>query len=200
MSNKYIVMIPSGGTNLSSVQDALEAIGYSACLTADKKEIERADKVILPGVGAASHAMHILRKLNLVEVVQHLQQDVLGICVGMQLLFKHSEENNQDCLNIIPHHIKRLPTDITVPHMGWNELVFSARNQPIFNHILPNSFAYFTHSYYAPFDESYTLAYTEYEQIKISAVLKYRNFYGMQFHPERSSQVGLQLLSNFFDI
>ena len=191
-----VVLVDAGGTNIGSVRYALQRLGVDAPLTADPAAIRAADKVILPGVGAAGPAMARLRALGLVDLLRGLTQPVLGVCLGMQLLCARSEEGGVDCLGVIPASVQRLQpaTGLRVPHMGWNRLC-ALRAHPMFDGMADDARAYFVHSYAVPLGD-YTLASTTHGQV-FSAVVACRNFFGMQFHPERSSAVGARLLRNF---
>lgn len=183
--------------NIQSVLYALERIGVSAEVTDDQEKIRSADKVIFPGVGEASSAMKSLREKNLDQLIKELQQPVLGICVGMQLLCTHSEENNTDCLGIVPVHVKRFPAhDIKVPQIGWNSIY--ELKTGIFDNIKENSFIYNVHSYYAENSE-YSIATCHYG-VSYAAAVQKDNFYGLQFHTEKSAAIGEQILKNFLSL
>lgn len=184
-----IAIIKGCGSNITSIQFALDRLGEKSELTDDERLIKQASHVILPGVGHANNAMQKLRSLGLVDILTQLTQPVLGICLGMQLLYESSEEGNVNCLGIIPGKIKRLLGNESqaIPHMGWNNVNFIKR--------ISNSHAYFAHSYAAPINE-YTVATTEYTE-KFTSIVQYKNFMGMQFHPERSGSLGEKLLMNF---
>jgi len=190
------VIIDSGGANLASLQFALERLDVAATVTTNPSEVRAATRVILPGVGSAGDAMKRLHAAGLVEVLPTLKQPVLGICLGMQLLFKHSEEGGVDCLGIIPDSVRRLKPapGRPVPHMGWNNLV-SLRDDPLMDGITDTDYVYFVHSYAAPVSDV-TLARTDYGA-QVSAVVRRDNFWGTQFHPERSASVGSRILANF---
>ncbi len=194
-----VVLVDSGGTNIGSVRYALQRLGVDARLSADPAEIRAASHVILPGVGAAAPGMARLREGGLIDVVRGLTQPVLGVCLGMQLLFEHSEESDTACLGLIPGSLRLLAkaAGLRVPHMGWNALR-PRRASPLLNGIADGAFAYFVHSYAAPVGE-YTLVSTDYGG-EFSAVVQRRNFYGAQFHPERSAAVGARLLRNFISL
>ncbi len=181
--------------NIQSVLYALERIDITAEVTDDIEKIKSADKVIFPGVGEASSAMKSLRENNLDKLIKELKQPVLGICVGMQLLCEHSEENNTDCLGIVPVQVKRFPAldDIKVPQIGWNSIYDLKTN--LFSHIAENSFIYNVHSYYAE-ESIYSIASCRYG-ITYAAAVQKENFYGLQFHTEKSAEVGEQILKNF---
>ncbi|UGB39805.1 imidazole glycerol phosphate synthase subunit HisH [Frateuria soli] len=191
-----VVLVDAGGTNIGSVRYALQRLGLEAPLTADPAVIRAAGKVILPGVGAAGPAMARLRALGLVDVLRGLTQPVLGVCLGMQLLCARSEEGEVDCLGLIPAVVRRLQPapGIRVPHMGWNRL-HACGAHPLLEGLASDAQAYFVHSYAVP-PGDYTLASTEHGAA-FSAVVARGNFFGMQFHPERSSAVGARLLRNF---
>ncbi|TLY51442.1 MAG: imidazole glycerol phosphate synthase subunit HisH [Gammaproteobacteria bacterium] len=191
-----IVLVDSGGTNIGSVQYALRRLGVEARMSDDAAEIRAATHVILPGVGAAAPGMARLREARLIEVVRGLKQPVLGVCLGMQLLFERSEESDTPCLGLIPGRLRLFPQDtgLRVPHMGWNSLSMRA-GSPLLRDIDDGAFAYFVHSYAAPLGD-YTLASTDYGGA-FSAVVRRDNFYGAQFHPERSAAVGATVLRNF---
>lgn len=184
--------------NIQSVLYALERIGASAEVTDDIEKIRGADKVIFPGVGEASSAMNSLRENRLDELIKDLKQPVLGICVGMQLLCKHSEENDTDCLGVIPVQVKRFPTnaEIKVPQIGWNNIY--QLKTALFKGIDENSFIYNVHSYYAE-DSDYTIASCSYG-VEYAAAVQKNNFYGLQFHTEKSADVGERILQNFLTL
>jgi len=194
-----VVLVDAGGTNIGSVRYALQRLGVDAALTADADTIRAADKVILPGVGAAGPGMARLRELGLVDRLRSLTQPVLGVCLGMQLLFAHSEEGDTECLGLIPATVSRFQDrpGLRVPHMGWNRLQ-ARRAHPLLAGMGEDDQAYFVHSYAAPVGE-WTLATASYDE-PFSAVVARDNFHGMQFHPERSAAVGAQLLKNFLDL
>jgi glutamine amidotransferase len=197
--NNNAVIIPSCGSNLASLQFALERLGAHVPLTEDPARIRAASHVILPGVGAAAPGMARLAAAGLVELIPTLTQPVLGICLGMQLLFARSEEEDTACLGVIDAEVMRLPPspDLPVPQMGWNQLEVVSVS-PLLEDIPSGSYAYFVHSYAVPPGE-YTRALTVYGR-PFSSVIEQRNFYGTQFHPERSSRVGAQILDNFLKI
>jgi glutamine amidotransferase len=194
-----VVLVDAGGTNIGSVQYALQRLGVEAALTSDADQIRSADKVILPGVGAAGPGMARLQELQLVDVIRSLNQPVLGVCLGMQLLCEHSEEGDTRCLGLIPTDVHRFieAAGYCVPHMGWNRLSHVAAH-PLIKDMDNGDWAYFVHSYAVPIG-SYTLASTDYGK-DFSSVIAHRNFHGMQFHPERSAHVGAKLLKNFLEL
>ena len=194
-----IAIIDYNAGNVQSVQFALERLGVESFLTDQSEEISAADKVIFPGVGEASTTMEHLRKLGLDKVIPQLKQPVLGVCLGMQLLCEHSEENDTECLGIIPQQVVRFqPKDanIKVPHMGWNTIV--DLKGELFSEKIPQQYVYFVHSYFVELGK-YTVATTDYVQ-PFSAALQKDNFYATQFHPERSGSVGAKILENFIKI
>jgi len=194
-----VVLVDAGGTNIGSVRYALQRLGVDAALTADAESIRAADKVILPGVGAAQPGMARLRELGLVDVIRSLTQPVLGVCLGMQLLCEHSEESDTPCLGVIPAAVRKFQEtpELCVPHMGWNRLSPVA-GHPLLKDLQEGDWAYFVHSYAVPLGD-YTLASSDYGGV-FSAVVARGNFHGMQFHPERSAQVGAKLLKNFLEL
>ena len=190
-----VVLVDAGGTNIGSVRYALQRLGVEADLSDDANTIRAASHVIMPGVGAAAPGMRRLHARGLVETVRSLSQPVLGICLGMQLLFERSEEADGACLGIIPGEVRKLTpqADMRVPHMGWNTVAVT-RNSPL----IPDDrgeHAYFVHSYAAPVSE-YTIAHTAYGE-DFSAAVQRDNFFGVQFHPERSAAFGARVLENF---
>jgi len=191
-----VAIIANGGANIASLRFALDRLGASSQLTADADELRRAPRVILPGVGAAADAMQRLRSLGLADAIPTLQQPVLGICLGMQLLFASSEEGETACLGILPGRVSRFPDreGFPVPHMGWNQLVARAES-PLTRGLDEGAYVYFVHSYAAPVGP-WTDAVTDYGG-EFSAVVSHGNFHGTQFHPERSSRAGQRLLANF---
>jgi glutamine amidotransferase len=190
------VIIDSGGANLASLQFAFERLGAKTRVSADPAQIISASRVILPGVGSAVDAMSRLRKSGVAALLPSLTQPVLGICLGMQLLFQRSEEGDIDCLGILPDQVKRLQPaqGRPVPHMGWNQLA-PLRNDPILEGISADDYVYFVHSFAAPVSDV-TLASADYG-IALSAIVRRGNFWGTQFHPERSAQTGARVLANF---
>lgn len=188
-----IVIIDYGAGNVRSVQFAVERLGYQAICSNDPETIMEADKVIFPGVGEASSAMKEIQGFGLDTLIPELKQPVLGICLGMQLMCTHSEENDTDCLGIFPMVVRRYEVDLKVPHIGWNQL--HDLKGPLFKGIEENSYVYYVHSYYVP-DSPYSIAGTEYGITYAGAIQK-ENFYACQFHPEKSGGVGEKILMNF---
>ena len=195
-----VVIVKYNAGNIQSVQYALERIGASALVTDDHELIRSADKVIFPGVGEASTAMNYLQSRSLDVLIKGLQQPVLGICLGMQLMCKHSEENDTECMGIFDEQVKLFQPDksagLKVPQIGWNTI--SGLSTHLFKDVPENSFCYFVHGYYASKGE-HTIATTDYVQ-PYSAALHRDNFYGVQFHPEKSAAVGEQILQNFLTL
>ncbi|NII10335.1 imidazole glycerol phosphate synthase subunit HisH [Oleiagrimonas sp. C23AA] len=194
-----VVLIDAGGTNIGSVRYALSRLGVDAQMSDDPARIRAATHVILPGVGAAGPGMARLRASGLDAVIRGLDQPVLGVCLGMQLLFEHSEEGEVDCLGLIPGQVRRFADDgeRRVPHMGWNRLK-TVREDDLSQALPDEPYAYFVHSYYVPQGEA-TLLAADYG-VPISAMVRHRNFCGMQFHPERSAALGAELLRRFLDL
>ena len=192
-----IVIVKYNAGNIQSVLFALERIGAKAIVTDDKETILSADKIIFPGVGEASTAMEYLKQRNLDQVIQSAKQPLLGICLGMQLLCKHSEENDTDCMNIFDVNVKRfVSADLKIPQIGWNNI--HIKNNPLFNNVQDGSYCYFVHSYHAEINES-TIATSNYG-VNFSCALNKDNFYGVQFHPEKSADTGEQILKNFLSL
>lgn len=194
-----VIIVDSIGANIASIQFAFERLGVATELSHDSEKICAASHVILPGVGAAATAMQRLNTHQLIPILRSLTQPVLGICLGMQLLFDQSEEGGEiNCLGIMPGKIKKLfAPGLTIPHMGWNTIEITNNNLLLRN--IPNqSYAYFVHSYAAPVTEQ-TCAATTYGAIFTSIVHR-DNFYGTQFHPERSGEMGKMILKNFLEL
>lgn len=191
-----VAVIHSGGANLGSVLHALNRLGTESVLTRDPAVIRSASRVILPGVGAAAWAMNALREARLVETIQSLTQPVLGICLGLQLMFERSAEGNTDCLGVIPGQVSRLQVgeDQRLPHMGWNQLDWLDRSDPLARDLSGSEWFYFVHSFAAPVEHA--AATSEHGQ-RFAAVVRNRNFVACQFHPEKSARSGAKLLANF---
>ncbi|WP_418501463.1 imidazole glycerol phosphate synthase subunit HisH [Flagellimonas sp.] len=191
-----IVIIDYGAGNIQSIIFAIKRLGYDAVLSHDVKEIQEADKVIFPGVGEASSAMAKLRASGLDVVIPKLKQPVLGICLGMQLMCRSSEEGNTEGLGIFDLDVKKFSNQVKVPQIGWNQI--TSLKTDLFKGIPEKSYIYLVHSFYAPLDTE-TIASAEYG-LKYSAALQKDNFYGVQFHPEKSSEAGSTILNNFLTV
>jgi glutamine amidotransferase len=191
-----LAIIDSGGANIASLQFAVERLGLPSDLTTDPATLRAATHVILPGVGAAADCMGRLQNAGLVDTIRGLRQPLLGICVGMQLLFDSSEEGNVSCLGILPGRVRRFATrpELPVPHMGWNQLECRGPS-PLLADIRQGDHVYFVHSYAVPVSDL-TVATASYGD-PFTAIVQRGNVYGAQFHPERSAKVGAQLLQNF---
>lgn len=194
-----IAIIDYGMGNIRSVENALRRAGAEWTLTADAAVIERADRVLLPGVGHCGEAMERLHGLGLTDVIRRLHRPVLGICVGMQLMCRHTEEGDAECLGIFDARVRRLPEapGVKVPNMGWCRI--SNTEGPLFKGMQKGEYAYFVHSYYAH-NCSDTIATTRHGDRLISAALRWENFYGVQFHPEKSGTAGERIIRNFLNI
>ena len=193
-----IAIIKYNAGNIQSVLYAMERLGVEAEVTDDAEKINAADKVLFPGVGEASSAMQSLIENNLDQVIKDLKQPVFGICVGMQLLCNHSEENDTKCLGIVPVKVKKFKSTqqvIKVPQIGWNN-IYKLKSE-LFSGIEDKSFIYNVHSYYAE-DSEYTIATCNYG-IEYAAAVKKDNFYGVQFHTEKSAVIGDKILKNFIE-
>ncbi|WP_243349940.1 imidazole glycerol phosphate synthase subunit HisH [Parabacteroides sp. FAFU027] len=185
--------------NIYSVNYALKRLGIEAVITDNKEELQSADKVIFPGVGEAETTMNYLKQHRLDELIVNLKQPVMGICLGMQLLCRHSEEGDVNCLNVFDVDVKRfIPQkhEDKIPHMGWNSIY--NLNDKMFPKELENEFVYFVHSFYVPIND-FTAATTDYIQ-PFSAALQKDNFYACQFHPEKSGKVGEAILKQFISL
>lgn len=199
MNARQTVIVDNGGANIASLQFALQRLEVASAVSADAGEIRAASHVILPGVGAAADAMSRLRRCGLDSLIPTLRQPVLGICLGMQLMYEASQEGDATCLGIIPGRASRFPPDDErpVPHMGWNTLDIR-RPCALLAGLSDGDYAYFVHSYALPVSDA-TVASASYGA-PFSACVQRRNFYGAQFHPERSAAVGARLLKNFLAI
>jgi glutamine amidotransferase len=191
-----VVIVDSGGSNLASLTFAFERLGVHARISREPKTIAAASHIVLPGVGAAANAMQRLESTGLDKTIRELTRPVLGICLGMQLLFQASEEGPTECLGLLPDTVRRIHSapGRPVPHMGWNQ-VKCDREDPLLEGIGNEDYAYFVHSYAAAVSPV-TVAHTEYGK-RFSAVVRRGNFCGTQFHPERSGRTGSRVLENF---
>jgi glutamine amidotransferase len=188
-----IVIIDYDAGNVASVKNAIERLGAACIISAEPENIRQADKVIFPGVGEAAYAMNYLQQKGLDQLIPHLQQPVLGICLGLQLMCQHTEEGNTNCLGIFDTEVKLFPPLQLVPHMGWNTM--AQRQGKLFDGISDTDDVYFVHSYYAALC-AHTIAQTDYI-LPFSAALQKDNFYATQFHPEKSGSVGEKIIQNF---
>jgi glutamine amidotransferase len=201
MSGANLTIVDTGCANISSVKFAVERLGIIANVSDDLQEISKAQRVILPGVGSAPAAMRSIKNKQLTECLRTLKQPVLGVCLGMQLMVEYSQENNlgeqvnTECLGLIPGSVNKMQVgELRLPHMGWNQ-VTSTRENPLFANIDDGAYFYFVHGYAVNVYE-HTLASCNYHN-DFSAAINKDNFFGVQFHPERSSDAGAQLLKNF---
>lgn len=191
-----IVIINYGAGNIQSIMFAIQRLGFKAVLSNNAEEIKAADKVIFPGVGEASYAMKMLKESGLDALIPTLKQPVLGICLGMQLMCNKSEEGNTKGLGIFDVNVIKFSPKVKVPQMGWNQ-IYNLKSE-LFKGISENEYMYLVHSFYAPLC-SETIATTNYE-LEYSSALENDNFYGTQFHPEKSGDVGEKILGNFLEL
>jgi glutamine amidotransferase len=191
-----VAVIKYNAGNVHSVRLAMQRIGVEPVITDDPDFITNADRVIFPGVGEASTAMQFLNQKGLSSIIVNLKQPVLGICLGLQLMCEYSEENDTKCLGIFNSVVKKFPPGNKVPHMGWNSI--EELKGELFKKVSENSYVYFVHSYYAERNK-YSASETEYI-LPFASSLKKDNFYAVQFHPEKSGDIGSQILRNFLEI
>ncbi|HEV8330156.1 MAG TPA: imidazole glycerol phosphate synthase subunit HisH [Steroidobacteraceae bacterium] len=191
-----LAIIDSGGANIASLRYAIDRLGIDSTITTDAPTLQKATHVILPGVGAAADCMERLHSANLVETIRTLRQPLLGVCVGMQLLFESSEEGDVACLGLLPGRVQRFAErdGLPVPHMGWNQLEFTSPS-PLLDDVVSGDYVYFVHSYCVPVSAN-TIATATYGE-RFAALVGRGNVFGAQFHPERSAQTGALLLRNF---
>ena len=191
-----LAIIDSGGANIASLRYAIDRLGIDSKITTDAQLLRDATHVILPGVGAAADCMERLRSANLLETIRGLRQPLLGVCVGMQLLFESSEEGEVACLGLLPGRVRRLTEreGLPIPHMGWNQLEFT-QPSPLLDDVASGDYVYFVHSYCAPVSEG-TVASATYGE-RFTAIVRRDNVFGVQFHPERSARAGALVLRNF---
>ena len=195
-----VAIVKYNAGNIYSVVHALKRLGINPILTDDAELLAKADRVLFPGQGEASNAMAYLKEHNLDQVIKDLRQPVLGICIGQQLMCRHSEEGNTDCLGIFPLDVKRFVPKVhedKVPQMGWNSI--HNLSTPLFQGINEYEYIYNVHSFYVPYHEDYTIATCDYI-LPYSAALHKDNFYATQFHPEKSGSVGERILKNFLNL
>jgi len=192
-----IAILKYNSGNIMSVRVALQRLGHDAVITSDPDLIRRAEKVIIPGVGEAGSAMEHLRERGLDRVIVSLKQPVLGICLGLQLMCNFSEEKNSQCLGIFDTVVRRFPAGARVPHMGWNDFV-SINDDPLLKGINLTDDVYYVHSYYAGVND-FTTAVCDYG-LQFSAAMRKDNFFGTQFHPEKSAGTGVRILENFLGL
>lgn len=195
----HVAVVDSGGANIASVLHALQRLGASAELTSDAERIRSAERVLLPGVGAAAPAMRALRARGLDRVLASLTQPVLGICLGMQLLYAHSEEGDSACLGLLPGGVRRLPagTGIRVPHIGWNRLQ-QLRPSRLLEGVAHDEHVYFVHGFAAVVDDCCIASSSH--GTTFAAAVQHGNVFGAQFHPERSAAAGARVLANFLEL
>ena len=198
-----VAIIKYNAGNVQSVKFALQRLGIEAVVTDQTEEIQQADRIIFPGVGEASSTMQYLKSKRLDEIIINLKQPVLGICLGMQLMCRYSEENNTTCLGIFEEDVKQfiLANNLKVPHMGWNQLQFTQQNLPLWQNLPSDPWVYFVHSYYVdPVDWEVRSAIVTHGSQNVTAAIAKDNLMAVQFHPEKSSSTGLQMLSNFVSL
>ncbi|MBU2542337.1 imidazole glycerol phosphate synthase subunit HisH [Patescibacteria group bacterium] len=194
-----IAIIKYNAGNTASVANALEKFGYNYEITDDIEKILKADKVIFPGQGRAKPAMKDLKAKGLDEIIKQIKQPFLGICLGMQLLLPYSQEDNTKCFKIIEGEVRRFSNDQKIPQIGWNNLKQTQKN-PLFDGIKDKSYVYFVNSYYVKTDNKNILARYKYGNTSAAGIIQKDNFYGTQFHPEKSGKVGLKILENFLKL
>lgn len=195
-----IGIVDTGGANLASLQNAFQRIGVSSFVSSDKADLDRATHLILPGVGHAKVTMEKLKKHNLISYLKNDKRPILGICLGLQILYSHLEEGENEGLGLLPGYVKQLKAkpNFNVPHMGWSDLKILKSDSLLLKDIPEDSFFYFVHSFETPMNEFVTATSTD--PYPVSAILEFNNFFGVQFHPEKSGCVGEKLLKNFINL
>lgn len=192
-----VAIVKYNAGNTASVANALVRVGVEPLITDDWELLRSADKVIFPGVGEASTAMAYLRERGLDEVIRSLRQPVLGVCLGMQLLCSSSEENETECLGLLPYQVRRFSgSGLKVPHMGWNQI--TDLRGPLFHEVAHGEFVYFVHGYFVEAGD-HTTAFCKYGE-RFAAALSYENFHAVQFHTEKSGKAGERILENFLNL
>ena len=192
-----VAIVKYNAGNIRSVKNALDRIGLDSIVSEDPEILKSADKVIFPGVGEASSAMRYLRRRKLDQVIRSLTQPVLGICFGMHLLCRHSEENDTKCLGLVPYKVKKIESNkLKIPHMGWNQI--GNLKGSLFENIDCGSYVYFVHSFFVE-NGGNTIATCNYG-VNFSAAIQYKNFYAVQFHTEKSGKIGENILKNFIKL
>ena len=191
-------VVDTGGANLTSITNAIGRLKIDFVISEKTADINSATHVILPGVGSAKPIMDKLIKCNLIETIKNIKTPLLGICLGMQILFNYLEEDNISGLGVMPGSVLKFPTDsnLSIPHMGWNQLEIKDNNSQLFQNINTKSYVFFAHSYYVPINK-YTISETSYG-FEYSSSVNFNNFFGVQFHPEKSGDIGSSILKNFF--
>lgn len=196
-----IVILNTGCANLTSIKIAVERLGYTSQITSNPNVLLKSKKIIIPGVGTAQSVMNLLHQKKLVDIIKNIKQPILGICLGMQILCKFSEEcNGTDTIGVLNDCSTTIlkNSNLSLPHIGWNYIHINNKMHPLFKNIQKNARFYFVHSYIIPVNK-YTLATTKYG-ISFSSIIQKNNFFGVQFHPEKSGHIGSQLLKNFLEM
>lgn len=193
-------VVDTGGANLTSITNAIERLNIDFVISDKTADIKSATHVILPGVGSAKPIMDKLMKCNLIETIKNIKTPLLGICLGMQILFDYLEEDGILGLGVITGPVLKFPNDfnLTIPHMGWNQLDFKENKSQLFQNINTKSYVFFAHSYYVPINK-YTISETSYG-FEYSSSVNFNNFFGVQFHPEKSGEIGSSIFKNFFKL
>lgn len=189
----------SGGYNTFSIQKCIERVGGKSKLISEPDEILNADRLLIPGVGHAKHAMQKIKSLEIIESIKSRTKPTLGVCLGMQLLFDQSDEGDTDLLSVISGQVIRLPESLRTPHMGWNSLELESTLSPLLKGVQSGNYCYFVHSYYVK-PNGYSTSICNYKDLKITATVEHENFFATQFHPEKSGAVGEKIIKNFMEI